>query len=164
MHDSKKLMAKMKKKGWSDEEIEHATLAMQEPRRKIIDPFYDRFLHWIVFLSMLIGNFVIIFYLIPLIFILKSAISYVIIGFIAVVMGKIFEVVISDITHLNRKHNFVVGVVLPFLSLGIFVGFLSMLAETFEITGLNIMVVGLIYSVMFVAPFYIKKMMDYLDD
>lgn len=159
MHDPEQLMQRMKKRGWSDEEIQHAhaVFAEHEPKHRVLHPLYDESLHWVVFLAIIVGNFVIMFYLIPLIFVIRGFISYLIIAAIAVFMGMIFEVVINDITHLGKHHHFIIGVILPLISLLTFVLFLSFLMKTFETKSLNIFLVGFTYSFMFILPYYFRK-------
>jgi len=158
MYDHQKLLRKMKKRGWTSEEIEHASIVFQQHELKhhIIHPFYDKILHWIIFLSILIGNFLIFTFSIPIIILFEDWFGYFLISLIAFSVGILFELIINNFNHLKLRHHLFIGIGIPTISMFTFIFFLLFLRKTFSLKTLNLFLICGLYSAFLILPYYLR--------
>ncbi len=159
MHSAEKLLDKMRKKGWSEQDLVHADLifSQHEETHHIVNSIYDKILHWIVFLTMIIGNFMVFFFLLPFIMIITGNFIYLLVALVAVLIGAVFETVINGMTALKGHHQFILAVVIPLISLGVFMYELLYAEGVFKYNTYKVTPICITYALFFILPYYIRK-------
>lgn len=111
----------LKKKGWPEAEIEKAVgiLASEEKSKKHIEyrKNASRVIYWMALLVLITINIIISVVLVPFLLVLKSYILYIIIGTIALMFGLIFNFLIVDLEHLERKHHLFAAIIIPLVAI-----------------------------------------------
>ncbi len=162
MHSSKHLLQKMKEKGWSEEELEHARLIFLQNRHKhsIFHPKYDFFMHWALFGIFLICNLVVFLKMLPLIIILNNPISYFFLAMLGFGLGAIFDLVVSDLNHLEKHHHFFISLIIPVMTIFLFIVSMYIIQQNYPFLSTLIihpLSLSLTYAVCFMLPYYFRQ-------
>lgn len=130
---------------------------------------HDSFLSGIVFWSsifvIVIANVLTSVTLIPFFTVLDSWFLDIVIITIALVMGFLYNLLLTDIAHLDRKHHMSAAVVIPFIALvnvGVMVLASNELKEALSIqsASANPFLIGLMYALFFVTPYLVSSMKE----
>jgi len=159
---SERLIRKLLRKGWKYHDI-HRTLKIieegKEKKHKHIK-ILDVAVYWIALIVAVIGNIIILITLLPFLLMLKSWLYYIIIGIIGLSFGLLFEVLIRSIEHLEKKHHFLIGTLLPII---IFVKFILIIKViNVFLTSYNLsievpMSMGVFYATCFILPYFVYQ-------
>lgn len=161
------LKERLKKKGWSDEEIDHTLKIFEkaEEKKRPALVLMDKLVYWIAILLVIGGNFTISVVLIPLLLTMKSAMGlYFIIFILAIAFGALFSLLLGDIGSINKEKRVLGGIVIPAIAIiNIIVvvyisNYISQLFQEFSLH--NPLVVGIIYVVSFSLPYIIQKIVN----
>lgn len=157
--ESKELL---RKKGWTAEEINHAERVIEE--RSMHDKsksmvFSNRLVYWAVIFLMIIGNFMISMLLIPFLLTLNTLALDVIIVVMGLGFGALFNLVIVDVSHIDKKHHLAAGIIIPVLA---FVNLFFMVKASnalIDVFGLGIVrdssiSISVLYVIAFMIPFF----------
>ncbi|RMF06790.1 hypothetical protein D6764_01420 [Candidatus Woesearchaeota archaeon] len=155
---------RLRKKGWSEEEIEKAVRIMKEAEdadKPSLIKLVDKALYWAALFLALLGNFVVSVVLIPFLLALTHYQLYVSIIVIATSFGMLFMLLIKDIDNLTPTHYIVAGAFLPAvaaINAVIITKIANMLIPIMRInnTEKNPYVIGIIYGVCFLIPYLIS--------
>jgi len=158
------LKDRLKKKGWTDEEIEK-TLRIFEKAEENKRPsliLLDKLVYWVAILLVIIGNFVISVVLIPLLLTMQSAITlYFIIFILAIAFGLLFSLLLGDIGTINREKLIMPEIFIPIIAvinIWVVVYIANYISQRFEEFKLhNPVIVVLVYVVAFSLPYIIQK-------
>lgn len=156
MHDHKKLLKKMQEKGWSKEELDHADIVFSEHESKhqIFHPFFDKFIHIVLFGLMIILNGFAFTLLLPIIALFPLWFTLIIVLMLSVSLGAICSIVLHDLTHLEDHHHLFLYAVVPTSTLVLFLGFLYYLQQSFFLLHFSHpLTIGLLYVAGFILPF-----------
>ena len=157
------LMWRLRKKGWTDEDIYHAVKIIERGRKKkpknII--FLDSMVYWVALLIALVGNFIISIILIPFMISMSGVKLYAIITIIGFAFGAFFDLLIRDIKKIQNKDVIIAGIFLPLLALinvNLMVTFSNYLQEVFKLSTVqhNPMVISVMYVIAFIIPYMIN--------
>lgn len=162
-----KLVEKLRKKGWSQEEIDKTVKIMlrieaaSEQNHKKLNVI----IYWGVLLIAIIGNLVLSVALIPFLLVLSNFHLYLIISIMAVAFGLLFNLVIRDIEVMDKRHHVIAGVFIPALAVINVIVMTNISNYLIEVSNLkNIMhnpiAVSIVYVVFFITPYLISKMLD----
>ena len=117
----------------------------------------QRFLYWTGIAFLLVINFLITILLLPFILIMKGLSVYFIVASMGMLFGLIFNFLIKDLEHLERRHHLFAGLLIPLIAImNLFViNFISRnMAVILNIRiSHNPLVAGSIYLLAFMAPF-----------
>lgn len=114
MKNSKKL--ELKEKGWNDREIKRAESILEKSEKHEL--FYSKMVFWTALVVIVFGNLLVSVVLIPFILLLNRSLVYVIVAVLAACIGFLYNFLINDIGHLERKHHILAGIILPVLAIG----------------------------------------------
>ncbi|PIN69654.1 hypothetical protein COV93_04605 [Candidatus Woesearchaeota archaeon CG11_big_fil_rev_8_21_14_0_20_43_8] len=116
-----------------------------------------RFLYWSGLAFILVINFLIAIILLPLILILKGYMIYFIVGGIGILFGVIFDFLIRDLEHLEKRHHLFAATLIPIIGILdlMIINFVSKnLAVIFKVKiSHNPLVAGSVYILAFMIPF-----------
>ena len=160
---SERLISSLKEKGWEHHEI-HRTMkiiekAKQKKHKHI--KLLDVAVFWIALILAIIGNIVILFTLVPFLLMLKSWFYYLIICFLGLSFGLLFEILIRDIEHLERKHHLLIGSLLPVITIVNFILITRVINRFLVNYNLSIQIplfVAIFYTISFLLPYFIYQM------
>lgn len=114
MKSSKKL--ELKEKGWNDREIKRAETILEKSEKHEL--FYSKMVFWTTLVVIIFGNLLVSIVLIPFVLLLNRSLVYVIVAILAACIGFLYNFLINDIGHLERKHHLLAGIILPVLAIG----------------------------------------------
>ena len=162
------LEQKLKEKGWTEEEINHAMSVMygKEPGtdkyqyKRGINPV----LYWAGLIIAIVGNLMICVALIPFILVLNQTLSYIIISVLGMGFGGMFYFLLTDLERVNPTHHVVAGVFIPAIALITMYVMADIVNYVARTIGLNVthnpIIISVIYVVSFTLPYAIGKLLE----
>jgi hypothetical protein len=93
------------KKGWSVQEIEHASqiIARAESKKHITVQFFDRSIYWALLFLLVIANIVGAIFFLPFMFTINNFFIFFISGILGFTFGTLFSVLVRDIEKTEHK-------------------------------------------------------------
>jgi len=145
---------RLQEKGWPDAEIKRAQAALEKAEKH--DVFFSRIVFWSALVVVVFANVMISLILIPFLIFLSSWILYSIVALLGLMIGFVYNFLITDIKHLRWHHHLLAGILLPIIALAnmtIMVLFSNRYAEkaAFSHTN-NPWLIGAIFAVAFILP------------
>ncbi len=168
----KSLQEKLAEKGWTKEEIEKATKIIESPDeegRVVFTRKMNPILYWMTLIIAIVGNMLISVILIPFLLAVKSAIAlYFIIALLGISFGFLFNVLLTDIEHIDPRHHVIAGIFIPAIALiniFIVVNITNTIEQVIFKTTIqeNSIVIGIIYVAAFIGPYAFTKITDMLE-
>lgn len=160
MHNHKHLLEKMEKKGWTKDELEHARLVFSENKahHSVFHPALDYVLHWFLFFIILVANLSVFFYMIPFLILVHSFVTYLLLAILGLGLGTVFDIVISDLTHLEKHHHFFMGLIIPAITVVLFLLVMHYIQSNSSIGVLfaHPLGISLTYAVSVMTPYYLR--------
>lgn len=158
---SERLKHRLKSRGWSEDEIDKVVHTLYDDEKRAKHHTYsfyaNRILYWTSLLVLLICNFAISMFLIPFLLVLKTTFVFVIVAVLGLIFGFLFNLLVTDIEHLEKKHHFFAAIFIPLVSIvNVFIMVsLSNAVATFFNMFLhhNPFTLGIVYVVAFLAPY-----------
>ena len=157
-----KLIEKLRKKGWSERDIQHAIEVLSDPTQRGSSV---KVLYWVSLLVGLIANFFISIFVIPFLLIIPTKWVYVIIGIIAISLGMLFDSLLNEIESLGGLY--IVSVLfMPSLSLlNAYlmirtVGVISQMTRLIHLSSVEVSSMVTIYALIFLLPFAVQKIKE----
>ena len=164
----KSLQDRLREKGWAEEEIAKTVDVIYSEEKQLKHEIFSYgssgIIYWVGLIIAIIGNLVISVIFIPFLMILSSVQLYIIMGVMGLIFGAMFNLIITDIEHINNKHHVYAGILIPILAL-ITVFVMTQVANTFNqlIKNPNMhnpFVIALVYVGCFSVPYLIYKIKD----
>jgi len=103
------------KKGWNDTEIRRAESILNKAEHH--DVFFSRIVFWTAIIIIVFTNLILSLVLIPFLIVFSSWILYSIIILLAGAIGFLYNYLITDIGHLERKHHIAASIIVPLIAL-----------------------------------------------
>jgi len=158
MNKIKKL--ELKAKGWEEREIRRAEQILN--RSEAHDVFFSRLVFWTALIVIIFANLMVSLILIPVLTFFNSMALFTIMIVLAMCVGFLYNFLIMDVKHLQRKHHLVAGMLLPVIALGnlaVVVYFTNRMIEKSTLTTIehNPWVIGIVFAVAFILPSIIDK-------
>ena len=159
----KTLKERLIEKGWSEEEVAKVLDILYSKdkieKHKIMETIMNPIVYWTSLLITIVGNILISVVLIPLLITLNKFI-YIIIFFIAISFGLLFNLIITQID-LKQKHHLIASIFIPAIAI-INLFFITMVAN--QISNIlktqnhqNPILIGVSYAVFFMIPYIISR-------
>lgn len=157
----------LKEKGWSEAEIKHAESLLERDEK--IDLHFSKMVFWSALVVIIFANLLISLILIPFLIVLNQLVLYSLIILLAGTIGFLYNFLITDIGHLERKHHVWAGIVVPLIAL------MNMIIMVFVsnrfITDLqinnplhNAWLTALIFAVAFIIPYFFDKLRNIIHE
>lgn len=149
------------KKGWAEEEIKKAEAILE--KTELHDIFFSKITFWSALVVIIFANLLVSLVLIPFLIVLSKWVLYFTVIVLAGIIGLLYNLLITDISHLERKHHFLAGIIIPVLTL---INMIAMvLISNKFIADLKLQVsphdpwlIGLVFALAFIAPYLIERM------
>ena len=157
----KRSVRRLKEKGWPEEDIKKTEEIIERRRREDKSRTYvsmNRMLYWSALIVIVLGNFAISMFLIPFLLVLKKIGLDIIIVTIAFAFGLLFNLLVMDIEHVEKKHHLFAVIMIPIIALVNFIIMVNVAnslgeAMNLPITRQNPYFISLIYVIAFVLPY-----------
>jgi hypothetical protein len=142
------------RKGWKEKELQEA--------EKIIDRVaghevhFSKIVFWTALLLVILGNIMVSVVLMMFVIALNPWAALSMVAVMGAVMGFLYNFLINDIGHLEKKHHVWAGIIVPVLAI---VNIISMVLMSRKFTGdlgientLEPLTVGIVFAVAFIIP------------
>ena len=147
------------KKGWTAEELDkvEAIIDRAEPR----DVHFSKIVFWSALVVIVFGNIIVSVVLIPFLIALNTWVIYALVVLMAGIVGFLYNLLITDIGHLRKKHHVLAGIIIPILAFAnmiIMVLVSNRFAADLKIKNAHEpLVLGIIFAVVFIIPAVVGK-------
>ncbi|MFW6013743.1 MAG: hypothetical protein ACOCZ6_02750 [Nanoarchaeota archaeon] len=154
-----KLSENMKKKGWSERELEHLKEELSKTKKRdyLRKKTLNRFFYWQTLIVIVLLNFAAVLILSPFILIMEGHWIHIITSIIALSIGFMLNFLVTTIDHLELKHHHASLAVIPLLvviDLAIFFKIFNFTGEYFDIQpDVNIVFFSLLFAICFILPY-----------
>ncbi|MDP6600425.1 MAG: hypothetical protein QF798_03250 [Candidatus Woesearchaeota archaeon] len=148
-------------KGWGKKDI-NQTIKIIEKAKKSKHPqikVLDKFVYWLSLLIALIGNFIILISLIPVILALEGLHLYIVVFTLAFAFGLLFELLIRSIENLETRHHLFLGIIIPIIAV---INFALISNNMKKLVGVESpqdpITVGAVYAIAFILPYILYQL------
>lgn len=151
---NKSFVEKLRKKGWSEEDIERTEKILSKKKRSIL----DKFVYWFVLVMTIIANMILAVILVPFLLALSDAALYSIIIIIALTFGFLFDMILRDLENLDPQHHVIAGIFIPAIAI-INVFYMTRFSNklidlmTLPNTKHDPLIIGTLYTITFIIPY-----------
>lgn len=162
---------RLAEKGWSKAEILKAGSILhgkEDPGKIYFQKQMNPVVYWLTLIVAIVATMVISVVLIPFMLAIESAASlYLVVGLLALAFGFFFNLLLTDIEHVDPKHHVIAGVFIPALAvinIIIVINVTSVLDKVLlgESFAHNALIIAVVYVVAFIAPYLVGKVIDYM--
>ena len=148
----------LKEKGWSDEEIKKAQTILEKSEK--YDVFFSKIVFWSALLVTIFANVLVSLILIPFLIVLNQWVLYYLIILLGGTIGFLYNFLITDIGHLEKKEHTLASIIIPVIALGNLV--VMVIFSNRFIADLNVnnpphnpWIVSAVFVVAFILPYII---------
>ncbi len=158
MHPQKK--EALLNKGWHEAEIKKAETLLEQTEKH--DVFFSKIIFWSALVVIVFANLIVSLILIPFLIVLNKWLLYILIVVLAGTIGFLYNFLVLDIGHLEKKHHLLAGIIVPLLGL-INVIIMVIISNQFikdlkvQNTTHNPWIIALVFAVAFIAPYLIDR-------
>lgn len=159
---NEELIQSLREKGWSEEDIQKAVSIIEQ--HASIDKsgtkhYFNRVIYWFALLVAIIGNMMISVILIPFLLVLQSYQLYLVVMTLAISFGFLFNLLITDIEHVDQKHHIIAGIFIPALAIiNVFVmtriSNMMIAAAQLQNVSHNPLLMSAAYVIAFISPYF----------
>ncbi len=148
------------RKGWKDEEIHNAERILERETQH--DVFFSKIVFWSALLVIIFANVIVALVLTPFLIVLNASLMYLLTAVLAGSIGFVYNFLITDIGHLEKKHHVLAGIIVPILALAntfVMVMVSNRFIQELKINNPqhNPWIIGGIFAVAFIAPYLIDR-------
>ena len=113
-----KLVENLRKKGWSEEEIEQTVSLFDKDVQgnPIFSPKLSKVVYWSGIAIGIIGNLMISATMVPFLVFLDPMMVYFILFVLGFVFGSLFNVLLNDLEYLDVRHHVIASVFIPIMA------------------------------------------------
>ena len=143
-------------KGWLDDEIRHAEKSLDQLNRNEVH--FSRMVFWSALILVIFTNLALSLILVPYLIVLTNGLLYLIVVLLAGSIGFLYDLLINDVAHLEKKHHLIAGIILPLLAIANFlitVVIANNIISELEVHNPlhNAWLVGLVFAMAFILPY-----------
>jgi hypothetical protein len=145
-------------KGWQEHEIDHAEKIID--RKDANDIHFARVVFWSALIVVIFGNLIVSLVLIPFLIVLNSFTLYAAIILLAGSVGFLYNLLITDIQHLERKHHITAGILIPLLAIMNMI--IMVITANRLITAVDVknplhnpFLAGVVFAIAFLIPYFL---------
>jgi len=158
MHLSKK--EQLIQKGWSEQEIKNAESILDKTELK--DLFLSKITFWSALVVIIFANLIVSLILIPFLTVLNHLVLYSIIIILAATIGFLYNFLITNIGHLEKKHHLLAAIIIPLIALVNVIIMVTVANNFIDNLKLNnpphnLWITALIFAIAFILPYLIHR-------
>ena len=153
--------SELEEKGWSEEEVKKAESILEKEEKH--DAHFSKIVFWSALVVIIFANLIVSLVLIPFMIVLYKWVLYSVTILLAGTVGFLYNFLITDIGHLEKKHHLLAGIIVPIVAL-INMIIMVIVANKF-ITDFKIVshsthnpwLIAIIFSIAFITPYLLDK-------
>ncbi|MFH0701141.1 MAG: hypothetical protein V2A62_01760 [Candidatus Woesearchaeota archaeon] len=142
------------KKGWPEAEVRRVEAAFKSSENK--NRVFSRVVFWTMIIVIIIANLIISLVLIPFLVFLNSWALYSVTALLGVMIGFVYNFLITSVKHLKWHHHLLSGIILPLIALANMVLVVLVSNRYVEKSLLtqdnNPWIIGIVFVVAFILP------------
>ena len=151
---------RLKEKGWSEHDIKRAERSLSHQTEQ--DIHFSKIVFWCALLVTIVGNIILSLILIPFLLVLNSWVLYFIVVILALMIGFIYNFLITDLGHLELKHHLAASIIIPCIALANVLIMVFAANHLIEQSALQSSahspgVISLIFAVAFILPYVVQR-------
>ena len=155
----------LRHKGWKEHEIQKAESILDKARPH--DVHFSKMVFWSAIVVTIFGNLLVSLILIPFMIVLNKWLLYSIIIILAGTLGFLYNFLITDINHLEKKHHISAGIIVPLIAIANMVAmvffsnnFIAELTASGKLqnTSHNPWIIAILFAIVFILPTLISKL------
>ncbi len=158
-----RLVESLRRKGWSEEDIKK-TLEILNSAPKTKPSFFYKIVYWIALIAAVIGNLFVAIILVPLLLLFNHILLYLVIAFLGVSFGALFNSLLTQIESFGEKTYIVSGLFIPalaFINMFFMVQLINIIITTLKVTTMQpSFLVAIVYGFLFLTPYLITKIRE----
>ncbi|MBW2991986.1 hypothetical protein KY345_02085 [Candidatus Woesearchaeota archaeon] len=159
------LKEKLRKKGWSEADIDKAEGIMADAAEKTKTKKIDLFVYWTALIISIILNIVVSGIIIPMMFLIHGLALIGLVFIISLFFGWVFYILIKDIENMEIHHHIIAGLFIPAIALiNIFMivnignRLISNLPPLMEVPKAGPFQISIVYAIGFTIPYLISQL------
>ena len=147
---------KLLEKGWVEKEIKHAEKILDRAEQR--DIFLTKITFWSALVVIVFANIIVSLVLIPFLIVFNKWILYSIVIIIAGTIGFLYNFLINDISHLEKKHHLLAGIIIPLLALANVIVMVTLSNRLIVVSKHhNPWIVAVLFAVAFILPYVLDR-------
>jgi hypothetical protein len=154
-----KRRSELQGKGWSEEEIRHAEQELE--RSTAYDMHFSKIVFWSALIVIIFGNLIVSFILIPFLILLDQAFLFFITIVLGLLIGFLYNFLVTDIGHLRKRHHIAAGIIVPLLAIVNIIGVVlaaKSLTKNVSLQSVNNpWVVAIVFAIAFILPYVVDR-------
>ncbi len=158
---------RLQEKGWTEPEIRKAEKILDKEEKH--DVYLSKIVFWSAIIVIVFANLMVSLILIPFLVVFNDWILYGITALLAVMVGFLYNFLITDIGHLEKKHHILAGILVPIIAAANMV--IMVLMSNRFIVNMNInnrthnpYVLSLVFGTMFILPTIVDKIKTHIQE
>jgi hypothetical protein len=151
----------LQEKGWTEKEIRNTENILDE--EKAYDAHFSKIVFWSALIVIIFANLIVSLVLIPFLIVLNKWVLFTTVILLAGTVGFLYNFLINDIGHLQRRHHVLAAIIIPILTLANMIT--MVLVSNRFIRDLNVdnvqhnpWVVAIVFAVAFILPYVFDKL------
>ena len=150
----------LKEKGWSDKEIKHAQAVLEKSEHH--DVFFSKIVFWSALVVTIFANVLVSLILVPFLIVLNQWVLFSLIILLGGTIGFLYNFLITDIGHLEKKHHLLASIIIPVIALAnlvVMVIYSNRFIVELKVNNPlhNPWVVAAIFVIAFILPYFIDR-------
>lgn len=157
-HDKK---TKLKAKGWSEEEIRKTERILEKETKH--DAHFAKIVFWSALIVIIFANLLISLILTPFLIVFNKWLLYSVVIILAATIGFLYNFLVTDIGHLEKKHHVLAGIIVPVIALANMV-VMVLISNKFIVdirinnSVHNPWIVSIVFAVAFILPYLLYRL------
>ena len=134
-------------------------------RAKKFESHNSKIIFWSALMVAIFGNIIVSLILIPFMIVLTPTLLYITIGLLSASLGFLYNLLITDIGHLEKKHHISAGIILPLLAIGnmlVVVLIANQFIADLQVANEphNPLILGTVFAVFFILPYVLSRLFE----
>lgn len=146
---------KLRAKGVSASELARTKKILDHPRSH--DPHFAKVVFYSALIVIVFANIIISAVLIPFLVLISGPILYTITTILALMVGFLYNFLITDIGHLEKHHHIFASIITPLIALAN-LALITFAANKYAITANNPIIIATLFAIAFILPSIIGKL------
>ena len=151
----------LQEKGWTEKEIRDTNNILD--KEKAYDTHFSKIVFWSALIVIIFANLIVSLVLIPFLIVLNKWILFTTIVLLAGTVGFLYNFLVNDIGHLQRRHHVLAAIIIPILTLANMIT--MVLVSNRFIRDLNVdnvehnpWLIAVVFAVAFILPYVFDKL------
>ena len=161
---------RLAEKGWTKAEILKASSILhgkEDPGQIYFQKQMNPVIYWLTLIVSIVANMVVSVVLVPFLLAVKDSLTlYGIVAILALAFGFFFNLLLTDIEHVDPRHHVIAGIFIPALAI---INIIIVVNVTSAIDQVlfgaqfqqNSVIIAIVYVIAFIAPYTATRFIDY---